>query len=253
MNKTDKLLDRLHAIGQALEASGRGLALIGLGSVGLERSRLDDYSDLDFFAIVAPGHKTDFISHLGWLADIHPIAYAFQNTDDGYKLLYTDGIFCEFAVFEPDELSHIPFAQGAIIWQAAGFDSALAAPQPNTPSTSHSPHWHLGELLTNLYVGMARYRRGEKLSAQRFVEQYALDRLLALAPEIETPAPGFADPFGRERRFEQRYPGIAAYLPQFMQGYERVPESARALLAYVERHFEVNPGMKAVILELCGE
>ena len=46
------LLIRLDAIGASLSATARGLALIGLGSVGLETDRLDAYSDLDVFAIV---------------------------------------------------------------------------------------------------------------------------------------------------------------------------------------------------------
>jgi hypothetical protein len=48
------LLARLDAIARSLEASGHAEALIGLGSVGLELDRLDEYSDLDFFAIVNP-------------------------------------------------------------------------------------------------------------------------------------------------------------------------------------------------------
>jgi hypothetical protein len=62
--------------------------LLALGSAGLERQRLDRYSDLDFFVIVAQGYKVHYIESLDWLAD-------------GHKALMTDGIFCEFAVFEP--------------------------------------------------------------------------------------------------------------------------------------------------------
>ena len=47
---THFLLKRLDDIGQSLERSGHALALIGLGSVGVELDRLDSYSDLDFFA-----------------------------------------------------------------------------------------------------------------------------------------------------------------------------------------------------------
>ena len=39
------LLKRLDEIGQSLERSGHALALLGLGSVGLELDRLDSYSD----------------------------------------------------------------------------------------------------------------------------------------------------------------------------------------------------------------
>ena len=55
--------------------------------------RIDIYSDLDFFAIVEEGYKQAYIDSLEWLGDVHPIAYQFRNTVDGYKLLFADGIF----------------------------------------------------------------------------------------------------------------------------------------------------------------
>jgi hypothetical protein len=42
MNTPTALLDRLDAIGRSLNHHDDALALIGLGSVGLERDRLDD-------------------------------------------------------------------------------------------------------------------------------------------------------------------------------------------------------------------
>ena len=51
----EKLLQRLDAIGHALEQSGHALALIGLGSAGRETHRIDAYSDLDFFVVVEDG------------------------------------------------------------------------------------------------------------------------------------------------------------------------------------------------------
>src|SRR6266511_3519687 len=101
---TQSLLKRLDEIGQSLERSGHALALIGLGSVGLELDRLDSYSDLDFFAIVEKGYKHPYLDSLRWLSDVHPIAYSFLNTVAVYKVLFEDGIFCEFAVFEHAEL-----------------------------------------------------------------------------------------------------------------------------------------------------
>ncbi len=108
------LLKRLDNIGQSLKQSGHGLALIGLGSVGLELDRLDAYSDLDFFAIVEAGYKHAYLEDLSWLSVLSPIAFCFRNTKDGFKLLFADGVFCEFAVFEPKELESIPFAPGRV-------------------------------------------------------------------------------------------------------------------------------------------
>src|SRR5574338_611622 len=111
MQTGQHLLQRLDAIGGSLSESGTALALLGLGSVGAETERLDAYSDLDFFVIVKPGCKPDYLASLEWLAAVHPLAYAFLNTADGYKALFADGIFCEFAVFEPQELAGIPFTR----------------------------------------------------------------------------------------------------------------------------------------------
>ncbi len=121
MADPQRLLQRLDEIGQSLAQSEHALALIGLGSVGAELDRLDAYSDLDFFAIVEPTYKSRYIQHPDWLYYTHPIAYLFPNTDDGYKLLFKDGIFCECAVFEPHELRAAAFTRGRIVVAACRF------------------------------------------------------------------------------------------------------------------------------------
>lgn len=245
------LLQRLDAIGQALADSGKALALLGLGSVGVELERLDEFSDLDFFAIVRPGYKQHFIQDLGWLSAICPLAYCFQNTADGYKLLFEDGIFCEFAVFEPDELANTSFAEGRIVWKAEGVEDDIRLPRKQSPPPEpHSPEWMVGEALTCLYVGLCRYHRGEKLSAQRFIQHYAVDRLVELSPWIEPESQGAKDLFTLDRRYEQCFPALAQRMAQFVQGYDHSQESARAILDFLEQHFEVNPAMKEKITEL---
>ena len=249
---THSLLQRLDEIGQSLAGTGDALALLGLGSVGSELERLDAYSDLDFFAIVKPGHKPHFIEDLDWLRAVCPIAYAFRNTADGYKVLFEDGIFCEFAVFEPAELAHIPYASGRIVWQAAAFDPTLCTPAKRHPAPDEqSVAWLLGEALTNLYIGLGRYRRGEKLSAARFIQGYAVDRIVDLSEQLECEIPAYRDRFARERRYERRFPETAKMLSHFVQGYDRSVESARAILEFLDAHFDVNPAMKAAILALC--
>jgi hypothetical protein len=244
------LLQRLDEIGRSLERTGRALALIGLGSVGVELARLDEYSDLDFYVIAQDGRKGELIDDLGWLSAVHPVAYAFRNTVDGYKALFEDGVFCEFAVFTVDELESIPSAEGRVVWHVPGFDRALARPHELPAAEPRSADWLLGEALTNLYVGLGRYRRGEKLSAFRFVQGFAVDRVLELARLLERESPAFRDAFAPERRFEQRFPETARALPTFLQGYDATPESALAILDYLTRHFDVNPSIDAAILHL---
>lgn len=256
LGRTQHLLDRLAAIGASLAGSGHALALIGLGSVGAERDRLDDYSDLDFFAIVQSGYKAAFIGDLTWLERVHPLAFSFQNTRDGAKVLFADGIYAEFAVFAADELPHVSAYNGHIVWHAsdAEFDHsamhALLAPAPAAPEP-HTVGWLVGEILTNLYVGLTRYHRGERLSAMRLIQVHAVDRLIELSAHIEHPTPVSGDPFAPERRYEARYPHLATMLPQFAQGYDRSVESAQAILAFLEQHTAVNAALQQRILDLC--
>ncbi|MEZ9425754.1 hypothetical protein [Vibrio lentus] len=251
-NTTEKLLQRLDAIGESLRASGKAHALLGLGSVGIETVRLDQYSDVDFFAIVQAGHKQYFLDSLHWLSDINSIDYAVRNTVDGYKVLYADGIFCEFAVFEPHELAHIPFAEGRIVWQEADFDTQCCVPPTKAATQPNSQEWIIGEALTNLYVGMCRYNRGEKLSGSRFVQSYALDRLIDPVDQTENSQPEFVDEFMSDRRLEARFPKFAQLLPTFTQGYERTAESALAQLEFLNAHFNVNQAMRSRIIDLCN-
>lgn len=248
------LLDRLNAIGCSLEKSGHALALIGLGSVGVETERLDAYSDLDFFAIVEEGYKSHYIDNLDWLSLICPIAYTFRNSVDGYKLLFEDGVFCEFAVFEQAELANIPFAAGRIVWKRSHIDESIRIPKvASAPPRPLNVEWVVGEALTNLYVGLGRYRRGEKLSAMRFIQHYAVDRVLDLAKLVEKESNARKDEFSNERRFEQRFPQIAQELPNFVQGYERSCQSAQAILEFLGKHFEVNQALANKIRQLIDE
>jgi len=250
-----RLLTRLDAIAQAVQGCEDGLALLGLGSVGQDLQRLDAYSDLDFFVIVRPGSKWRFLDSLDWLESVQPIAYSFQNTVDGFKLLYDDGIFCEMAVFEPQELANIPYDGARVVWQDESSDLSLPISNKLPPAPAQPPtkEYLMGEILSNLYVGLGRFHRGEKLTAVRFIQVQAVDRILELAPFIEKPQIDNADPFNNTRRFEKRFPQTAAELPDFLLGYNDIAQSAKAILDFLERHVRVNEGMKKAILALIDQ
>jgi hypothetical protein len=249
------LLHRLDQIAASLSRRPTARALIGLGSVGLERDRLDAWSDLDFFAIVQVGSKASYLADLSWLSVIAPVAYAFQNTVDGYKVLYEDGVFCEFAVFDEDELQTVVFSPGRVIWKTEGVPDTVAIPQRTSPPPEPpATEWLLGEALTNLYVGLGRERRGEHLAALRLIQGHAIDRILELAERVEVVNPAApADPFNRDRRIEQRIPTLTDVLPELVQGYDRNRESALAALDWLDQRFEVNSGIKEAILALAED
>ncbi|MEQ8822005.1 MAG: hypothetical protein RLY93_17355 [Sumerlaeia bacterium] len=255
MTKPALLLARLDAIAASLAARPDALALLGLGSVGRERERLDAYSDLDFFVLVSEGAKGRYVQNLDWLTEIRPVVFQFQNTADGYKLLFDDGVFCEFAVFELSELGQIPYSPGHIVWKREEVPDSVATPAVPMPAPPAKPDvdWALGEALTNLYVGLGRYRRGEKLSAFKFVQSYALDRVVDLANIVfaENDA-AQRDRFDRERRIEARLPGVEDLLASLALGYARTPEAALAILDFLEARFEVNAALAEEIRRLAN-
>lgn len=245
------LLDRLDAIGRSLAQTESALALIGLGSVGRELNRLDDYSDLDFFVIVEAAAKQPFIADLSWLSAAHPLVYAFHNSSHGCKFLFADGIYGEMAVFTPDELATATYAPGRMVWRRDDTPESWAAPAAwPPPRPMPATGWLLNEALTNLYVGLCRFRRGEKLSAFRFIQGYAVDRVVDLASLMASESAAEEDHLDGPRRFERRFPELAAALPGLMQGYEHGPASAAAILAMLEAHFDVDPAIREAILRL---
>jgi lincosamide nucleotidyltransferase B/F len=243
MLRKDLLLQRLNDIGKTLERKDGALLLLGLGSVGIEVVRLDEYSDLDFFVIVKKGFKKRFLDQLDWLEETHPLAYSFKNTSDGYKILFEDGIYGEYAVFEDWEFERITYIPIRIVWKEPSFMitdigfTKETIPSPKKGSLDHP----LNEALTNLYVGICRYARGEKLSAMRFVQSYAIDSIISVLHLIEQEVDFFPDPFGNERRLEKRFPSFAERLGDMMQGYHRIPESTIAILNFLEEVFPTNP------------
>lgn len=249
------LLERLDAIARSLAASGHALALLGLGSVGQETDRLDAWSDLDFFAIVEPGHQARYLDDLGWLAAAGPLVWHYRNTPDGHKLLYADGVFGECAVFEPQMLAGIPYAPARVVWRRADVAAAMAegwAQPVRAPVTlpRSGTDWLVGEALGNLHVGLQRWRRGERLAGQRLVEVQALGRLIELLPLVEPQAAGVAcDPWNAERRLEQRHPAFAQRLPAMAQGLTRVPASALAQLEWLQAHLQADLGVSPAMAE----
>lgn len=158
-----------------------------------------------------------------------------MHTDDGFRVVYEDGVLCDFGVVEEHELAGLAREKGLLIWSEADFDRS-ACEAVHLPVTDGStPEQHLGEVLWNLYVGLLRYSRGEKLAAYRDIQETAVRHLLYLTsagPRNDSPA----DPFVIERRYESRYPDRSQCLPLFLPGYEKSPEAVLNILSYLERN-----------------
>lgn len=244
--KETRLIERIEAIGHHLSMMDGVLALIGLGSIGDERFRLDRYSDLDFFVVVEEELKKTLIDDLSWLSYIHPLVYAFRNTVDGYIILFADHIYGEFAVFSRHEIDHVTQAKGRMIFKHPEYlNDDLEHQKGHIPKLKKdSVEFAANEALTNIYVGLLRYHRGERLSAHHLVEVHALNQIVSILHLTEDENTDVAtDLFSLDRRLEERHPAFARLLPELLSGYARFDRSAKAMLEYLKTIYPINQYM----------
>jgi hypothetical protein len=248
----ERLIRRLDALGAALAERGDAIALIGLGSVGVDLDRLDDHSDLDFFVIVEEEARRRYLDSIDWIECVSPVAFSFANTPDGRKVLFADGLYAEYAVFTLAGLAACPAPTGRIVWQRADAPAGLAAGRHVPEASPHDTvEWQANEALTNLYVGLHRAARGETLSATRLIQTHALDRVLVIAgldPGTGGPQDVFAVERGAERRFGERLP-----LAAMAAGYGRNREAALAILEWLEEHAGVDRSLAHAIREIAEQ
>ena len=201
-------IQRFNAIIKLNQHKKEVLAFIGLGSMH-DLSRLDRYSDIDFFIIVkSQNDKKNYMEDISWL-DVHPIIFSYIETRDGLKVVYEDGILLEFAVFTMDELKLIPFQEGTIYYKKPFIEEHDLKPQLEQ-SHPFDLNKTISNCLSNLYVGLLREHRGEHVAAFLMIQVYATSNLLKILDQHQD------DPFVVERRIEKRlnvdyqalYPGI---------------------------------------------
>lgn len=239
-------LDRLAT---TLGERGDVVAVLGLGSTGMQLDRFDDFSDLDFFVIVDDlGVKRSFLDDIGWLESTGDIAFSFVNDQNGRKALLHDGTLLEYAVFTPDELRAIPFADARVVWRRADAPDDLAqswrSSQQDEPSDAA---FHLDEALTNLWVGLQRERRGERLNAFRFIQVFAINQILALL-RVSGAAPAHrVDPFEPTRRVEAAHDADSLPLARMMPGYDHNVAAARFTYGWLAARWPIHPALAAAV------
>lgn len=132
-----------------------------------------------------------------------------------------------------------------MVWKRHSFtdDDIVTGKTPLPTIRASSIDHAVGEALTNLYVGLGRYLRGEKLPAFKFIQVYPIDGLLSVMHLLEEETTYFPDAFGNERRMERRFPQFAKTIGGILQGYDKTPESALQLLEFLESIYPVNARM----------
>ncbi len=238
----------MQAMADALQPYAGALALLATGSAGLNPQDVDQYSDLDLLVVTTGTAGAQLLENLDWLSAVEPIIYNFRYNDDCYKLLFADGVFCELSILDACLLPTLQYSGARTIWCRPTFDSSGCAPHGPLPQ---SQQWVLDELLTVIYTGLCKYKRGELFSAIGYIEGQARELIARIVTLTQPRAPGvFEDVFAKERRFERAYPTLTTLLPTFCQGYDRIPQSAQAILDFVESHYSPAPGMTTAIRRL---
>jgi lincosamide nucleotidyltransferase B/F len=232
-SKLQRVKGTLEILSSAAQNSPHAIALIGAGSAGADISRMDQYSDIDFFLIVEEGSSADFINDNSWFGNLIPIVFAFRDTDHGNKVLLENGVFLEFAIFTETELALYGISGLRTIWSRVGFTLPdFSAKEPPVRELSY----YVNQALSNLLVGALRLRRGERLAALAMIERFALTNLL-IAFRVKNELK-IEDPFNIERRAEL---SLGIDFAPLVQGYVRLEESLLEILNFAESNFEVNP------------
>jgi lincosamide nucleotidyltransferase B/F len=228
----DKLNKRMNELSNVLQNKSDCLALLALGSCA-ELDRQDEWSDLDFFVIVEEGKQRNYLENLEWLEACAPLAFSFRNTIDGHKIMWNDGAYAEYAVFEMNMLPRIPFTTGMFMFKKEGVELSESSSIP-MPNLHQDIDYAVNEILTNLYVGLSRYHRGEILSAFRLIQVHAIDHVLSMADKLYTPKLENEDVFALNRRAELRHPELCTLFTHSLLGYSHVPHSAKVILEYLK-------------------
>ncbi len=248
-----RLLARLDDLAASLRERGGVIALLGLGSVGTDLARLDDHSDLDFFVVVDDGAQSRFLTQLDWL-EVAPVVFTFANTLHGRKVLWADGLYAEYAIFTLEELRASSYAGARVVWSRDEAPVGLEhAGRPAGLSPEVTPEHQIGEALTNLFVGLHRELRGERLAANRLIQTHAVDRLLTFLDLTGGGVSAAQDPFGVERGAERRFSADVLPLAAMVPGYEQNGEAALAILDWLEARVDLARPLAAAIRELAAQ
>jgi len=224
-----------------LDVDSRVIGLVLLGS-SAEVSRIPDaWSDHDFFVVTVDGVQENFRTDLSWLPDAEQIVLHPRETAHGLKVLFADGHLIEFAIFDLKELRLARVNDYRVLLDKTNGSIHRALPELGADSAPGPLDRDRAiDLMLSLFVvGAGRVARGEVLSGQRFIKDFALSELLRLiAHEIPAAVPlqDNLDPF---RRVEICYPAIADELQQALLLEPIV--SAEAMLKLAEAHIRDLP------------
>lgn len=209
------------------------LGLMFAGS-SADLSRVDQYSDQDFYLIVRDGTAERFRQNLEWLPNHQEIVLSPRETEHGLKVLYGDGTLLEFAVFEIAELpAHMAPKDNRVVFDRGGVTEIIASITKTAPARPFDADAEYQLFLTLIQIGAGRVKRGEVLAGAQHIKSYALNHLLGLIRDAKPAHKDNSDFLNRYRRFEDGYPELGSWLGVLIEGPSL--ECARGMLAIAQK------------------
>jgi hypothetical protein len=225
-------------LGETLARDDRVVGLVALGSMAAVDYGPDAWSDHDFFVVVGEGEQDAFRADLSWLPEAERIAFSFRETEHGVKAVYDDAHLVEFAVFDDRELDLARVNRYRVLLDRGGLERRMRVVREATvragERSARDDRWLFGQFLTNLLVGVGRYRRGERLSGSLFVRTHAAGHLLVLlARHVPSARAALLDDLDAWRRFDVVYEALGREIAALLG--EDAPAAAAGLIEVAAR------------------
>ncbi|MDO7882314.1 hypothetical protein [Antiquaquibacter soli] len=215
--------------------------IVGLAAMGstADRSRVDEWSDHDFALVTVPGAEDGYRHDLSWLPAAESIAASVVEHHGGVKAIYDDGHVLEFGVTDLAGLEGWAGNAVDVLVDKGGLgeaiDRMLSRPLPSGPRDDRA---EATLVLTQVLIGMGRYRRGEVLSAGESIRSEAVEHLLRVLGNRLPGDTARLDTLDPRRRFELVHPALGARIAEALSG--DLESGAQELLRVTEE--QLAPG-----------
>lgn len=204
----------LDELTSTLEADPLVLGLVALGSTADAASR-DRWSDHDFWVITAPGAQSRYLDTFSWLPRAGDILMTVSHGVSRRTVLYGNRHKAEYAVFDPEEAVRGKIERYRVIIDrrdVGGLAESIRLQTREERARALARPERLENLCMLLLTARERWERGERLSAQRYM-QFSVDAVLELlVAHGGLDRPHTADELDARRRVEQIGPELAREL-----------------------------------------
>jgi hypothetical protein len=197
------------------------IALLALGSMAEKDHDPDLWSDHDFSIIIKKGSEEKYINNLFWLPDEYQVVFTYKESDNSRKVIFENMHLIEYAVFELENLKNLKINSYRLLFDKFNITDYIEEIVNSTSNSSNlleDNEGLIGNLLTDIFIGVGRYKRGEKISAHYFIKEKALRQLLLLIEKnIESSELNNLDNLDPFRRFEYNYPELSLEINQIIK------------------------------------